>query len=223
MLYTRQRRWEDALYGENEETIVAMTLARSERLKKINDDERQTLRDLASSTEPMTDKEFAAIAATDELAGLADRSDLTPDRVKELTSSFKQQKDIIERLEANETLDSDCRKLVEDAKRWNLSLTSDQTVINRYYSQLPETYSSARDCELAVNPHVHPKMLVALYERRGKAWASRSKIAAAVASNTQVKTNQQLADRLQAEADNPRYNRQQRARILDALDKNLFS
>lgn len=171
----------------------------------------------------MTDKEFAAIAATDELAGLADRSDLTPDRVKELTSSFKQQKDIIERLEANETLDSDCRKLVEDAKRWNLSLTSDQTVINRYYSQLPEAYSTTRDCELAVNPHVHPKMLVALYERRGKAWASRSKIAAAVASNPQVKNNLQLADRLQTEANNPRYNMQQRSRILDALDKNLFS
>lgn len=66
-------------------------------------------------------------------------------------------------------------------------------------------------------------MLVALYERRGKTWANRLKIAAAVASNPQVKFNQQLADRLRAEADNPRYNMQQRSRILDALDKNLFS
>lgn len=210
-------------YPHDDETDVAVTLVRAERLKKINDSEKQLLRDMAHQDKPLSDGAFAAIVRSNENVELADRPDLNSERVKDLLSfDSKNQAAVITRLEENDSLDDDCRQQVTEARRYTQELSDDQEFISRCYAQLPDSYSSKDDCRLAVNPNVHPKMLVALIKRREQAWAKRSEIAAAVARNPQSRTNYKLRQILEREAENRNYKVKQRQLIVDALDENPF-
>ncbi|PWG65659.1 hypothetical protein DF196_06925 [Bifidobacterium callitrichidarum] len=178
---------------------------------------------MARQEKPLSDGAFAAIVRSDENVELADRADLNSDRVKALLSiESKYQAQVITKLEENPTLDDDCRRQVAEARRYTRELSDDQEFINRCYALLPDSYSSEDDCRLAVNPNVHPKMLVALIKRRKQAWAKRSEITAAVARNPQSRTNYKLRQILEDEAENRNYKIKQRQRILDALDENPF-